>query len=237
VHRDEKWCIDQKFDLSAGNFLRIAVQDTGAGIPHEHMKHIFEPFFTTKPVGKGTGLGLASVYGAMKNHRGAVMVESAIGKGTIFTLHLPLLKTGALGGAGAAPARAVAQSVSAARILLVDDEDVVVKMTETLLKKMGHAVITARDGKSAIELFERERAAIDLVLLDLVMPVMSGQETFGRLRQIDPCLQIILISGYSKDGIAQGLLDKGAAGFLQKPFRCDELAATVSDVLHRRRPP
>ncbi len=229
VHRDDEWCREQPFDVLPGDFVRLSVGDTGAGIAQADLRRIFEPFFTTKAPGKGTGMGLAAVYGTVKNHHGAVVVESSLTRGSTFTLYLPLHKE--------PPAeQTVKQSTRAGngpsrRVLVVDDEYLVLEMALSLLRKLGHEAVGARNGKEAVEVFGREHDSIDLVILDLAMPVMAGPEAFARMRAIAPSAKVVIASGFSRDGAAQKLLDDGAVAFVQKPFRREELARAMDEAL------
>jgi CheY-like chemotaxis protein len=191
------------------------------------MGRIFEPFFTTKGPGQGTGLGLASVYGIIKNHAGFIGVESEVRKGTTFTLLLP------------ATERQVAEDKTppavilhgTGTILVVDDEEQIVKVCARLLQKFGYQVLTASGGKQAIELVRQYGAKLSLVLLDMTMPEMSGRQTYEAMQKLVPGIKVLLSSGCSVEGQAQELLDSGCNGFIQKPFDAVDLAAKVRKLL------
>jgi signal transduction histidine kinase/ActR/RegA family two-component response regulator len=213
-----------------GLYVKLLVTDTGSGMDAKTMGRIFEPFFTTKGPGEGTGLGLASVYGIIKNHAGFIGVESEKGKGTTFTLLLP------------ATERQVAEDKTpmavlqhgTGTILVVDDEAQIVKVCARLLQKFGYEVLIAPGGRQAVELVRRYGAKISLVLLDMTMPEMSGRQTYETLRAIMPGIKVLLSSGCSIEGEAQQLLDSGCNGFIQKPFDAVVLSAKVQDILQSK---
>jgi PAS domain S-box-containing protein len=216
--------------LPPGLYAKLLVTDTGSGMDARTMGRIFEPFFTTKGPGEGTGLGLASVYGIIKNHAGFIGVESEKGKGTTFTLLLP------------ATERQVAEDKTpmavlqrgTGTILVVDDEPQIVKVCGRLLQKFGYEVLTAPGGRQAIEMVRRYGAKISLVLLDMTMPEMSGRQTYETLQKLVPGIKVLLSSGCSIEGQAQELLDSGCNGFIQKPFDAVVLSAMVQDILQKK---
>ncbi|MFC1493272.1 ATP-binding protein, partial [candidate division KSB1 bacterium] len=213
-------------NAQSGNYVKIEVTDTGIGIPDEIINDIFDPFFTTKGEGKGTGLGLATVYGIITNHNGHLEVKSEPGKGTSIFLYLPLsgqkVKT-----------RKKSQMLikGTGKILIVDDEINVRQFTEAMLRKMGYDVILAEDGFEAIKIYRKNKDMIDLVLLDMIMPVKSGKETLAGLQKIDPDVKVVLFSGYSKDGQAAEIMKKGVKGFIQKPFPAEQLSKVVGKAI------
>jgi PAS domain S-box-containing protein len=217
------------FSVPAGKYVKITVSDNGSGMDEKTRARVFDPFFTTKEMGRGTGLGLASVYGIIKGHRGMINVYSEPGHGTTFTLYLP------------ASDRAVEKDAPLAQevvrgsetILLVEDEPVVKDVNHELLESLGYTVHSVGSGREAIELYAAQRGAIDLVILDMVMPGISGSETFDRLRAIDPQVKVLLSSGYSLNGEAQHIMDRGCNGFLQKPFQVDRLSQKVRETLDK----
>jgi len=224
-------CESCRQEVARGAHLRIVVGDTGSGIDSEVRKHLFEPFFTTKPIGKGTGMGLASVYGTVQNHRGAIRVDSAVGVGTRFSICLPLLERTERDPAQAEPARPGAGK--ALRILVVDDEPELRAMVSLMLQRGGHEVLAVANGPEAIELYSRRGAELDLVILDMMMPEISGRDTFKALKSMNPGVRVVLSSGYSIDGDARRILDDGALGFLQKPFTIAELEAQIARIDQR----
>jgi CheY-like chemotaxis protein len=193
----------------------------------EVIAHLFEPFFTTKPQGKGTGLGLPAVYGAMKNHKGAITVTSEPGAGSTFALYLPLQHVGH----EVTPKALSALSERTYSILFVDDEAGIRSLASDMLEVQGHTVTTCADGQEAIEVYRAQPHDFDLVILDLIMPKLSGHETFRALRVINPKVKVLLCSGYSLSEQAQEILQEGAAGFLQKPFLIDDLQQKIAEIL------
>ncbi len=216
-----------------GTYVAVSVIDVGTGIAHEHMPRIFEPFFTTKEQGKGTGMGLAMVYGIVKNHGGFVDVESEPGAGAVFTVYLPAVKRAA---PGEGPAPAPEGPVSGtAHVLLVDDEDVVRRMGTAILSRLGYRVTAVTNGVEAVDYYTQHGASVDLVILDMVMPEMGGHECFRALKRLDPGVRAILSSGYGFDGKVSELIDEGMLGFIQKPYRVAELSSLVANALNTGR--
>ena len=215
--------------LPAGRYALLTVRDTGIGMDAATCQRIFEPFFTTKERGRGTGLGLASVYGIMRNHGGSVSVTSAEGLGTTFSLYLPAERQPA----PAAEAVLDAPRADVATILLVDDEPMIRDVARQMLAALGYRALVASSGREACALLGRAER-VDLVILDLVMPGMDGGETFDRIRAIDPGVPIVLSSGYGDDELAATLATRGALGFLQKPYALEELGRRLHAILDRR---
>ncbi|OPZ28858.1 MAG: Blue-light-activated protein [Lentisphaerae bacterium ADurb.BinA184] len=213
------------FDLRPGPFVEISVVDTGVGIDHVTLSHMFEPFFTTKPKGKGTGMGLAAVYGTVKSHHGAVTFSSAQGRGTRFRVLLPVSEvpsppSPAAGERADGPARR-------GQILVVDDNLDILLVVSELLKGLGYQVRTATCGHAAVECMRQHGGRIDLVILDMIMPDMNGRDVFRQLRVLRPELAVLVCTGYSTGDDVQDVLNEGARGVLQKPFQRNELAAKV----------
>ena len=217
------------FAIKAGRYVKISVTDTGVGMDEKTRERIFDPFFTTKEMGRGTGLGLAMVYGIIKGHGGMIRVNSEPGRGTTFYIYLPASEK-EVAKAGEAAERILKGTET---ILLVDDEKTVLSVSKELLKFLGYRVHAAGGGQEAIAVYMEKRGEIDLVILDMIMPGISGGETFDRLREIDPAIKVLLASGYSIEGQAQEILDRGCNGFLQKPFHLEKLARKVREVLSR----
>ncbi len=215
-----------------GLYAKLVVTDSGSGMDSKTMGRIFEPFFTTKGPGHGTGLGLASVYGIIKNHAGFIGVESEMGKGTTFTLLLPATERQAA--EDKTPLAILQHGIGT--ILVVDNEAHIVKVCARLLQKLGYEVLTAPGGRQAIELVRRYGTKISLVLLDMTMPEMSGRQTYGTLQKISPDIKVLLSSGCSVEGQAQKLLDSGCNGFIQKPFDAAVLSAKVREILDQDAP-
>jgi PAS domain S-box-containing protein len=216
-----------RHEVAPGAFVKLLVADTGVGMDAATQARIFEPFFTTKAPGQGTGLGLASVYGIVKNHGGFIEVESALGEGATFSLFLPATDAPIL--SRGTPALGMVRGVGT--ILVVDDEEYVARVCGRMLEQLGYSVMIAAGGAQAIELVRRHGARISLVMLDLVMPGMSGGQTYDALRALAPSLKILLASGYSLEGQAQEILARGCDGFLQKPFSPGTLSAKLRELL------
>ncbi len=212
--------------------IEIVVSDTGIGMDAAVRQRLFEPFFTTKQAGKGTGLGLAAVYGTVQNHGGTITVASEPGHGSTFIIRLPRLREPPSSSSRPTTVRTPLPR-KMARILVVEDEDIVRSMVEELLGELGYQVISAADGETAIARFQAEWRDLDLVLLDLILPRMGGAEVFAALQRINAKVRVVVSSGYSLDGTAQGLLDAGAMGFVQKPYQADQIAAAIDDALKR----
>jgi two-component system cell cycle sensor histidine kinase/response regulator CckA len=191
------------------------------------MKRIFDPFFTTRGMGRGTGLGLASVYGIVKGHNGYIEVDSKKEQGTTFRLYLP-----ATGKKVSKDVKTVKQALKRTEmVLLVDDEEMIREVGRELLESIGCRVLTAGDGKEAIGIYEKNHDTVDMVLLDMIMPNMSGGEVYDRLKQINPDIKVLLLSGYSIEGQAHEILARGCNGFIQKPFRVEELSEKMEEIL------
>jgi two-component system cell cycle sensor histidine kinase/response regulator CckA len=208
-------------------YVRVDIEDTGVGIDKSILGRIFDPFFTTKEKGKGTGLGLAMVYGIVKNHGGFVNVESAVGVGTKFSVYLPSVSKSA----EIATVPEVRTTGGKETILFVDDEETIRSLVKDILEEKGYHVLAAADGGQAVEMFRNNPDGIDLVILDMTMPVMGGRETFIRLKEIKPSVRAILSTGYSEDDHAREVLALGVKAFVQKPYRVDDLAASVRKTL------
>ncbi|MFZ5994824.1 MAG: PAS domain S-box protein [Thermodesulfobacteriota bacterium] len=211
-----------------GKYILISISDTGMGIEQAIKKRIFEPFFTTKEKGKGTGLGLAMVYGIVKSHGGYVNFYSEKGRGTRFNVYLPIAQKDGLAIPTVEPEM---MREGKETILLIDDEEVIRDMGKEALESLGYKVLLARDGSEALEIYVEKKDVIDLVILDIVMPRLGGKRTFKKLKEINPEIKVIISSGYSVNGEAQDMLNSGACGFIQKPYRVDELSATVRRAL------
>ena len=215
--------------VTPGDYVEIRVSDTGTGIPESVRPRIFEPFFTTKAPGKGTGLGLASVYGCVKGHGGSIAVASRAGAGTVFTILLPQHPAAAAD--DARPCEAVAAAPGKAHVLVVDDEAGVRDYTTRMLTRLGYAVTACSDGRAALACCRARPGGYDLVVLDLVMPDLGGADTFHALRAMDPGLAVLLISGYDRNAGVDALLRDGARGFLSKPFAARQLSMAVAACL------
>ncbi len=213
-------------DLKSGNYVKIIIKDSGIGIPENIQEKIFEPFFTTKAVGKGTGLGLSMVYGIIKKHNGLIMVESKPSSGTAFTIYLPVSKKNP-------PVSNEKQTLykGNSTLLVVDDEANQRSLSKSLLTQLGYKVLTAGNGREATEVYKGNKNNIDLIILDLIMPDMSGKEAFEEMKRINPNVKVILMSGYSQNGKAEEAINLGAIDFLQKPFRLHEISKAIRKAL------
>ena len=213
--------------IEHGRYVKLSITDTGAGMDEATRRRIFDPFFTTKEMGRGTGLGLASVYGIVKNHGGIIAVNSQKGEGTTFTIYIP-----------ASDMKIVEEKEVSGEtlkgtetVLLVDDEDRIVDIGEKTLKFLGYKVLIARDGKEAVELYKKTPAGIDIVILDMIMPEMGGGEVYDCLKEINPHVKVLLSSGYSINGEATEIIKRGCNGFVQKPFSIKELSQRIREIL------
>ncbi len=213
-------------DLEEGYYAFISFKDNGTGIPVETAKKIFDPFFTTKEKGKGTGLGLATVYTIIKNHKGRITVNSKQGEGTEFLIYLPVSEKEVLKEKNVDILKA-----GKGTVLIIDDEENVRDLAASQLESLGYDVILAEDGEKGIEIYISQKDNIDLVLLDIIMPKIDGRKTNQLLMKTNPGVKVILMSGYSKDGISETILNEGAMGFIQKPFRLQDLSEAVAEAL------
>jgi CheY-like chemotaxis protein len=226
---DEAYCQSHKID--PGCFCKISVTDTGVGMDEKTRQRVFDPFFSTKETELGTGLGLACVYGIVKNHGGMVNVYSEINCGTTFNIYLPSIsvevikeiefKEKPIKGSGT--------------ILLVDDETMVVDVGKPMLEALGYQVFVSINGQEALDIVAQHGAAIDLVILDLIMPGMDGGQVFDHIRNLQPNMPVMLSSGYSLKGQASDIINRGCDGFIQKPFSLSKLSQKVRQILDKRR--
>ena len=216
-------------DLEPGPYVKVSVVDAGVGMDDAVRKKIFDPFFTTRAVGEGTGLGLASAYGIIRNHGGVINVESEAGMWTTISFLLPAFAT------EAESETAVIESgqihMGEETVLLVDDEEMIIDIGTELLRLMGYHVLTAENGTQALQLYKEKSDEIALVVLDMVMPDMTGGECFDKLRDLNPTVKVLLSSGYSIDGQASKILDRGCNGFMQKPFKIEQFSKKIREIL------
>ncbi|NOY77603.1 MAG: PAS domain S-box protein [Calditrichaeota bacterium] len=217
---------------TASAYVHIAIRDTGVGMDSDTLSKIFDPFFTTKSPGKGTGLGLSMVYGIIKNHNGFLDVESEIGVGTEFHIYLPAKKTSSYPKKGKLMEKSFQSGKG--RILIVDDEDVIRTVLSRMLVRMGFSVSMASDGQEAIQLFRESPENFDLIIIDMLMPVMDGKETFQALKSLDPHVRVLLSTGYTLDESAQSLIDQGVLGYLHKPYNINELSKKLEAILFQK---
>jgi CheY-like chemotaxis protein len=231
VSFDQNFCRHHTW-AKPGSYVQMSIADTGCGMDEKTLGHLYEPFFTTKEVGKGTGLGLATVYGIVKQHGGLIHTYSEIGKGTLFKVYLPQ----ASAKLGAAPPRQIKGQVRQGQetILLAEDAEPVCKLAKKLLEKGGYSVLVARDGQEALRVYAENADRIDMLLLDVVMPGMGGRAVFERIRRERPDIAVLFASGYSGDSIHTGfVLDEGMT-LIQKPYDSETLLRNVREVLDNR---
>jgi len=226
THKDIK---GKPYTIKPGNYILLTIRDTGIGMDKDTQAKVFDPFFTTKGLAKGTGLGLASVYGIIKAHGGYIDVESEKGKGTTFFIYLPASKETI----GEEIQKPGVIEKGKETILLVDDEEIILDVGKDLLTSLGYAVLIAHGGKEAIEIVHTTLPSSppDLVILDMIMPSMGGGETYDKLKEIDPSIKVLLSSGYSINGQAKEILKRGCDGFIQKPFTLGEVSKAIREVL------
>lgn len=215
-------------EVVAGDYVLVAVSDTGRGMDAETRSHIFEPFFTTKEQGKGTGLGLATVFGIVKQNLGLINVYSEPGQGTTFKIYLPRAEAQVQPGVSS-PRNQSPRGTET--VLLVEDEEQVLALARRILQHQGYTVLTAATPEAALELAAREAGRVQLVITDVVMPGMNGRELCERLKAHQPQMRCLYMSGYTSDVIAhRGVLEEGVQ-FLQKPFTIESLATAVREAL------
>ncbi|MBU0682331.1 MAG: response regulator [Proteobacteria bacterium] len=211
-----------------GDYIHLAVTDTGTGIPDHIIPHIFEPFFTTKDLSRGTGLGLASTFGIVAAYGGHIEVDSTMGEGSTFHIYLPASKENPeINGRSSA----FSSRPPAGTILLVDDDESIRETGKELLEARGFQVLTAQDGHEAVELYRQKGDTVDIVVLDMIMPRMGGSETFDKLRNMNPDIKVLLSTGYSIEGQASDIVSRGCAGFIQKPFNMADLTKKIMEII------
>jgi CheY-like chemotaxis protein len=219
--------VARMYGLRGGPYVKVSVTDTGVGMDERTRQRIFDPFFTTKEMGRGTGLGLASAYGILKGHGGTITVSSEPGLGATFEIYLP--SSGAPAEGESTPAEGI--EPGRGTVLVVDDEPVVREVTREMLSDLGYEVLTAGSGVEALEVYGERGPEIDVVVLDMIMPEMGGGEVYDALRTLSPEVRVLLSSGYSLDGQAAEILERGVRGFLQKPFRIEDLSRKIREAM------
>jgi len=216
--------------LYSGNYVKISVRDTGVGMDEATQERIFEPFFTTKEMGRGTGLGLASAYGIVKNHGGIINIQSEKNHGTTFNIYLPASEKATI-----EKIEKVGELFKGSEtVLLVDDEDMIIDIGKRMMDALGYEIMIAKSGEEAIEIFQTNKDSIDMIILDMIMPGMGGGETYDILKGINPNIKILLSSGYSIDGQASEILKRGCDGFIQKPFDLKNLSEKLRAILDKK---
>ncbi|MDD5170159.1 MAG: PAS domain S-box protein, partial [Syntrophales bacterium] len=219
------------YDVAPGPYVKISVTDTGVGMDENTIQRIFDPFFTTKEMGRGTGLGLASAYGIIKGHGGIINVYSEKGHGSTFNIYLPASKKELI-----VQEQDVYELVRGQEtLLIVDDEKIIREVTGAMLEGLGYHVLTANSGEEAVDVYRSSHDEIDLVIMDMIMPGIGGGGAFDAIRAINPEAKVILSSGYSMNGMAKDILERGVRAFLQKPFRLDDISRKIREVLATNR--
>jgi len=227
---DREYC-STHLGAKEGRYVLLSISDTGQGMDKKNVEHIFEPFYTTKEVGKGTGLGLAMVYGIVKNHGGYIMCYSEWEQGTTFKIYFPVIEAESQ----LEKRHAVEAELRGGNetILLVDDEESLREMGKEILERFGYRAITVPDGETAVNTYRERGERINLVILDLVMPGMGGKQCLEELLRLYPALKVIIASGYAVNGPTKEALDAGAKGFIRKPYELGQMLGAVREVLDR----
>jgi len=231
----ENVTLDKKYaklrNVEPGNYAKISVTDTGTGMDEATRQKIFDPFFTSKKMGsvKGTGLGLASAYGIIKNHGGIIDVYSKKGAGSTFNIYLPASEEVISDRETEIGKEQIPTGHET--VLFVDDEDMIIDVGKDMLKTLGYEVLTVRSGREAIEIYKENQDRIDIVIMDMIMPDMGGGEAYDRLKEINPDIKVLLSSGYSITGQATEILNRGCNGFIQKPFNLKDLSQEIRGIL------
>jgi len=225
---DEHYC-KTHLESKPGKYVKLSISDTGHGMDKETLKYIFDPFYTTKETGKGTGLGLAMVYGIVKSHNGYIMCYSEPDEGTIFKIYFPVIKKGT----ERIEPKEEKFPIKGGNetILVVDDEEAVRELGKNILTRLGYTVLTASDGESALEIYREKKKEINLVILDIIMPGMGGRKCLEELLNMNPEVRIIIASGYSINGPTKKILEAGAKDFIGKPFDINQMLKVVRETL------
>ena len=221
---DEHYCRAVVFDLEPGEFIEISIRDNGIGMSSAELNRIFEPFYTTKAQGQGTGLGLAATYGTVLDHHGAITVYSEVDKGTVFYIYLPV--------SGNEEVTTTENSKifkGKGTILLIDDEEIIRKVGQSQLETLGYTVICAENGQIGLNKFLNNQTKIDLIILDMIMPVMGGKETLIKLRAVDNNVPVVISSGFSKEEDIEKIKEFGINAFISKPFTYEEISKTIKE--------
>ncbi len=228
VELDRDYCNTSTFDLVPGEYIEVSIEDTGCGIHPDIQDRIFEPFFTTKQQGEGTGLGLAAVYGMVQEHGGAITVYSEFGKGTVFHIYLPVSSEEVYYDA----TNYEDIKKGSGTILVIDDEEIIRITAQLILTSLGYEVILAENGLEGLNIYKEKQNDIDMIILDMIMPVMGGREALAKIRELNDSIPILISSGFAKEEDLEDISNLGIAGFLNKPFRKLQLAEKISEILH-----
>lgn len=229
VDLDASFCNTNAFSIEPGSYVEITVADNGMGMSPDVLQRVFEPFFTTKEVGKGTGLGLAVVYGTVSDHHGSVTISSTPGLGTEFKIYLPL--------AASTPTpthKSEEVFHGSGCVLLVDDEEILRDVGKNILETVGYQVFLAEDGLQALEVYEKEREHISMIILDMLMPRLGGRDTLIKLKELYPDVCVLISSGFHQEGTVDELMQLGASGFLQKPYSLPGLCKVLAEISNRK---
>ncbi len=229
----ENFIVDENyqksFEVSPGRYIKVSVTDTGQGMDKEAIERLFDPFYSTRDVGSGKGMGLAFAYGIVRSHGGFINVYSEKGQGSTFNIYLPSSEKEI----GEEKKSYAGISEGKGTILLVDDERMILEVGEQMLNKLGYRVMVAEGGEDAIQIYQNDKSDIDMIILDVTMPGMSGSETYKRLKEIDPYVKVLLSSGYNINIKIQEIIDQGCNGFIQKPFSIRDIAIKISETLEQ----
>ena len=226
---NQGWWLCKNVQTKGGD-AAVEIADTGLGMSKEVLPNVFEPFFSTKPKDRGTGLGLASAYGIIKNHNGIIEVESEPGQGATFTIYLPSAKKSARPDTSLPRLKRI-KTTGSETLLLIDDERMILEVGTEMLESLGYTVLPVDSGEAALEIYADQKDAVDLVIMDMVMPKMSGDDLYRRLKTIDANVKVLLSSGYSNEGGANKIVSQSCNGFIQKPFNLKQLSEKVREVL------
>jgi len=218
------------FEVTPGRYVKISITDTGIGIDEKTKKQIFVPFFTTKEKERGTGMGLSSAYGIIKNHGGFITVFSEPGEGSTFNIFLPASRKKVK--RHQKPAERLKRG--SGTILMIDDEQVMLDVGKEMLKELGYDALTAKGGNEGLEIYGKNQEKIDMIILDMIMPGTTGSDAYDSLKEINHDIKVLLSSGYSMDGKANDILERGCNGFIQKPFNMEQLSQKISEILNKK---
>ena len=226
---NQAYCEASSFEIEPGEYIEVKVQDTGCGIPPENIKKIFDPFFTTKGLSKGTGLGLSSVYGTVRDHHGVLDVKSIVGVGTSFYIWLPCLEE-------TIQSKPEIDEVvpGMGTILLVDDEEFNRLTGRDMLESLGYKILLAENGLEAVNIYREQYSEIDLVVMDMIMPLMNGSEAYERIKEINADCKVIIASGYTNKEDISKLRESGLKGFIQKPYRPSDLSRMIIKTMNQK---
>jgi PAS domain S-box-containing protein len=224
---DDEYCRTH-LEAKPGYYVLLSVSDTGQGMDRQTLNHIFEPFFTTKEKGRGTGLGLSMVYGIVKQHQGQITCYSELGYGTTFRIYLPAIDSETKSEPLTSKSGLMLGSET---VLLVDDEEMIRGLGKRILERFGYTVLTATNGREALDVFEKQRTRIDLVILDLIMPEMGGRQCLDALLKLDPNVKVLIASGYSDTGQTGDMTETAAKGFVSKPYQMKQMLEAVRKAL------